>query len=72
MKLYRFRSPPQRVFRLKNVSKVMAFLGDRCVELSGASAAKVVEGDPAAVLGLLWSVILHFQVGTLPPPHQSH
>ncbi|CAG00126.1 unnamed protein product, partial [Tetraodon nigroviridis] len=30
--LYRFRSPPQRIFRLKNISEVLTFLADKQVK----------------------------------------
>uniref|UniRef100_H3CWG1 Calponin-homology (CH) domain-containing protein n=1 Tax=Tetraodon nigroviridis TaxID=99883 RepID=H3CWG1_TETNG len=61
--LYRFRSPPQRIFRLKNISEVLTFLADKQVQLPHMHASAVVDGDPSVVLRLVWSVILHFQAG---------
>ncbi|XP_047193921.1 uncharacterized protein clmnb [Hippoglossus stenolepis] len=60
--LYRFRSSSQRIFRLNNISKALAFLDDRHVKLLGVDASGVADGIPSVVLNLVWIIILHFQV----------
>ncbi|XP_062267795.1 uncharacterized protein clmnb [Platichthys flesus] len=60
--LYRFRSSSQRIFRLNNISKALAFLDDRHVKLLGIDTSGVADGVPSVVLNLVWIIILHFQV----------
>ncbi|KAL6096294.1 uncharacterized protein ACO6RY_10026 [Pungitius sinensis] len=62
--LYRFRSSSQRIFRLNNISKALAFLDDRHVKLPGIDATGIADGIPSAVLELVWNMVLHFQVKT--------
>ncbi|KAM8831281.1 uncharacterized protein clmnb isoform 2-T2 [Spinachia spinachia] len=70
--LYRFRSSSQRIFRLNNISKALAFLDDRHVRLPGIDATGIADGIPSAVLHLVWSMVLHFQVKKVTQGLQRH
>ncbi|CAG5928310.1 unnamed protein product [Menidia menidia] len=62
VRLYRFRSASNRIFRLNNISKALTFLDDRHVKLLGVDASGIADGIPSVILNLIWSIILHFQV----------
>ncbi|XP_034555587.1 calmin-like isoform X2 [Notolabrus celidotus] len=70
--LYRFRSSSNRIFRLNNISKALAFLDDRHVKLLGIDASSVADGVPSVVLNLIWNIILHFQVKEVTGGLQKH
>ncbi|VDN27296.1 unnamed protein product [Dibothriocephalus latus] len=53
----------QRAHHLSNVKTALDFLTeDRKLKLVNINPADVVDGKPAIVLGLIWSIILSFQV----------
>ncbi|KAL1467852.1 hypothetical protein MTO96_041868, partial [Rhipicephalus appendiculatus] len=47
---------------LSNVNTVLRFLEHRRIKLVNINATDVVDGKPAIVLGLIWTIILHFQI----------
>ncbi|XP_063382009.1 dystrophin-like [Cydia fagiglandana] len=51
-----------RVHHVNNVSTALRALNDAGVRLVNIAAADVVDGNPKLILGLVWSIILHWQV----------
>jgi len=51
-----------RVHKLNNVEKAMDLLEKQKVKLVGINGFDIVDGKPRAILALMWSVILRFQV----------
>ncbi|KAM6964992.1 calmin [Aplochiton taeniatus] len=60
--LSRFRPASHHIFKLNNISKALAFLDDRHVKLVSIDASSIADGSPAVVLGLVWNIILFFQI----------
>ncbi|XP_078263146.1 uncharacterized protein LOC144597540 [Rhinoraja longicauda] len=48
-----------------NVGTALRFLDTQLVKLVNINVPDVVEGNPTVVLGLVWSIILHFQMERL-------
>lgn len=51
-----------RVHHLNNVSKAMRILEEENVKLVNISSEYIVDGSPKLTLGLVWSIIIHWQV----------
>ncbi|CAG5094889.1 Oidioi.mRNA.OKI2018_I69.XSR.g13937.t1.cds [Oikopleura dioica] len=51
-----------RIHRVQNVQFALDFLKKRKVRLVNIRAEDIVDGNPKLILGLVWSIILHFQV----------
>ncbi|KAL9968901.1 hypothetical protein ACROYT_G021049 [Oculina patagonica] len=51
-----------RVHKLNNVEHAMELLEKQKVKLVGINGFDIVDGKPRAILGLMWSIILRFQV----------
>ena len=51
-----------RVHHLNNVSRALAVLEDNKVKLVNISNEHIVDGSAKLTLGLVWAVILHWQV----------
>lgn len=51
-----------RVHRLSNVRKALDVLAHNSVKLVNISADHIVDGSPKITLGLVWAIILHWQV----------
>ncbi|XP_073229199.1 utrophin-like isoform X1 [Porites lutea] len=51
-----------RVHKLNNVEKAMGLLEKNNVKLVGINGFDIVDGKPRAILGLMWSIILRYQV----------
>lgn len=51
-----------RVHALNNVNRVLQVLHQNNVELVNIGGTDIVDGNPKLTLGLLWSIILHWQV----------
>ncbi|XP_039641830.1 interaptin [Perca fluviatilis] len=60
--LHRFKKSSHRIFRLNNIAKVLSFLEERNVKLVSIDAADVADGNSSIVLGLIWNIILFFQI----------
>ncbi|XP_077395269.1 uncharacterized protein clmna isoform X3 [Festucalex cinctus] len=63
--LHGFKKSPHRIFRLNNIAKVLSFLEERNVKLVSIDAADVVDGNSSIILGLIWNIILFFQIKEL-------
>ncbi|XP_078797227.1 uncharacterized protein clmna isoform X3 [Oryzias latipes] len=66
-----FKKSSHRIFRLNNIAKVLAFLEERNVKLVSIDAADVADGNSSIILGLLWNIILFFQIKELTGNIQS-
>ena len=51
-----------RLHKIENVSKALSFLRASKVKLENISAENIVEGNPRLTLGLIWTLILRFQI----------
>ncbi|XP_076782972.1 utrophin isoform X2 [Arvicanthis niloticus] len=51
-----------RVHALNNVNRVLQVLHQNSVDLVNIGGTDIVDGNPKLTLGLLWSIILHWQV----------
>ncbi|KRZ11906.1 Microtubule-actin cross-linking factor 1, partial [Trichinella zimbabwensis] len=51
-----------RIHHVQNVSKVLDFLTDEKVKLVNMRPEHIVDGNEKLILGLVWVIILHFQV----------
>ncbi|XP_047592956.1 calmin isoform X4 [Lutra lutra] len=60
-----YKSSSHRIFRLNNIAKALKFLEDSNVKLVSIDAAEIADGNPSLVLGLIWNIILFFQIKEL-------
>ncbi|CAH1402925.1 unnamed protein product [Nezara viridula] len=51
-----------RVHKLNNVNRALQILEQNSVKLVNISSNDIVDGNPKLILGLVWSIILHWQV----------
>lgn len=63
---------------LQNAQMALDFLRYKKIKLVNIRAEDIVDGNPKLTLGLIWTIILHFQVSPLeynfkhsPPPLQK-
>ncbi|KAM8914000.1 uncharacterized protein clmna isoform 1-T1 [Spinachia spinachia] len=63
--LHKFKRSSHRIFRLNNIAKVLSFLEERNVKLVSIDAADVADGNSSIILGLIWNIILFFQIKEL-------
>ncbi|CAM0512883.1 unnamed protein product, partial [Fasciola hepatica] len=54
-----------RIHQLENVSKALRFLCAQGARIENLGAQDIVDGNPRLTLGLIWTIILHFQVQTI-------
>lgn len=54
-----------RIHCLENVEKALQFLKDQRVHLENMGSHDIVDGSSRLTLGLIWTIILRFQVGAL-------
>uniref|UniRef100_A0A2I3FRY9 Spectrin beta chain n=1 Tax=Nomascus leucogenys TaxID=61853 RepID=A0A2I3FRY9_NOMLE len=54
-----------RIHCLENVDKALQFLKEQRVHLENMGSHDIVDGNHCLVLGLIWTIILRFQVGSL-------
>jgi nesprin-1 len=50
---------------LSNANTALQFLASKRIKLVNINSADLVDGKPAVVLGLIWTIILYFQVITI-------
>ncbi|XP_060127427.1 nesprin-2 isoform X4 [Zootoca vivipara] len=48
-----------------NIENVLTFLKNRSIKLINIHVADIIEGKPSIVLGLIWTIILHFHIEEL-------
>eukprot|EP00057_Strongylocentrotus_purpuratus_P000520 XP_001177876.2 PREDICTED: plectin-like [Strongylocentrotus purpuratus] len=53
---------PLRIHKLQNVENALAFLRRRKIKMVNIRNEEIVDGNPKLILGLIWTIILHFQV----------
>ncbi|XP_067411210.1 calmin isoform X2 [Emydura macquarii macquarii] len=63
--LHEYKSSTHRIFRLNNIAKALKFLEDSNVKLVSIDAAEIADGNSSLVLGLIWNIILFFQIKEL-------
>ncbi|KAG1673120.1 Spectrin beta chain [Nymphon striatum] len=51
-----------RIHCLENVDKALQFLKDQRVHLENMGSHDIVDGNPRLTLGLIWTIILRFQI----------
>jgi spectrin beta len=51
-----------RIHCLENVDKALVFLRDQRVHLENMGSHDIVDGSPRLTLGLIWTIILRFQI----------
>lgn len=51
-----------RIHCLENVDKALQFLKEQRVHLENMGSHDIVDGNPRLSLGLIWTIILRFQV----------
>ncbi|XP_033212091.1 dystrophin isoform X3 [Belonocnema kinseyi] len=61
-KAYKRERGRMRVHHLNNVNKALQILEQNNVKLVNISSNDIVDGNPKLTLGLVWSIILHWQV----------
>ena len=54
----------KRVHHISNLTTVLSVLRSRGLELVNNNPTDLADGNPHIVLGLIWQIILHFQVET--------
>ena len=60
-----------RINKIENVGKVLAFLQQKKVNLENIGAEDIVDSSPRLTLGLLWTVILRFQIQDIEEEDES-
>ncbi|XP_029453743.1 calmin isoform X2 [Rhinatrema bivittatum] len=60
--LHEYKSSSHRIFRLNNIAKALTFLEDSNVKLVSIDAAEIADGNSSLILGLIWNIILFFQI----------
>ncbi|XP_030905359.1 calmin isoform X1 [Melopsittacus undulatus] len=63
--MHEYKSSSHRIFRLNNIAKALKFLEDSNVKLVSIDAAEIADGNSSLVLGLIWNIILFFQIKEL-------
>ncbi|XP_054272925.1 dystrophin-like [Macrosteles quadrilineatus] len=61
-KQYKREKGRMRVHHLNNVNRALQVLEHNNVKLVNISSNDIVDGNPKLILGLVWSIILHWQV----------
>ncbi|CAH8646370.1 unnamed protein product [Schistosoma haematobium] len=51
-----------RIHQLENINKALDFLYEEGAHLENVGAQDIVDGNPRITLGLIWTIILHYQV----------
>lgn len=54
-----------RIHCLENVDKALQFLKEQRVHLENVGSHDIVDGNHRLTLGLIWTIILRFQVNTV-------
>ena len=58
-----------RFHAIQNVETALRFLRYKEIKLVNIRGEDIVDGNPKLTLGLIWTIILHFQVGNCPISH---
>ncbi|XP_038678284.1 calmin-like isoform X2 [Scyliorhinus canicula] len=60
--MHQYKRSSHRIFRLNNIAKALQFLEEGYVKLVSIDAPEIADGNPSMILGLIWNIILHFQI----------
>ncbi|XP_067894636.1 calmin-like [Heterodontus francisci] len=60
--MHQYKHSMHRIFRLNNIAKALQFLEEGYVKLVSIDAPEIADGNPSMILGLIWNIILHFQI----------
>ncbi|XP_067848190.1 calmin-like [Heptranchias perlo] len=60
--MHEYKHSMHRIFRLNNIAKALRFLEEGYVKLVSIDAPEIADGNPSMILGLIWNIILHFQI----------
>ncbi|XP_051887233.1 uncharacterized protein LOC127578741 isoform X2 [Pristis pectinata] len=60
--MHQYKQSMHRIFRLNNIARALQFLEDGYVKLVSIDAPEIADGNPSMILGLIWNIILHFQI----------
>ncbi|XP_048393675.1 calmin-like [Stegostoma tigrinum] len=60
--MQQYKHSTHRIFRLNNIAKALQFLEEGYVRLVSIDAHEIADGNPSMILGLIWNIILHFQI----------
>uniref|UniRef100_UPI00398E6105 calmin-like isoform X1 n=2 Tax=Pristiophorus japonicus TaxID=55135 RepID=UPI00398E6105 len=60
--MHLYKHSLHRIFRLNNIAKALGFLEEGYVKLVSIDAQEIADGNPSMILGLIWNIILHFQI----------
>ncbi|XP_078090628.1 uncharacterized protein clmna [Mustelus asterias] len=60
--MHQYKHSTHRIFRLNNIAKALQFLEEGYVKLVSIDAPEIADGNPSMILGLIWNIILHFQI----------
>ncbi|KJH52968.1 hypothetical protein DICVIV_00837 [Dictyocaulus viviparus] len=55
---------PKRAHHISNLTTALTVLRRRGLELVNNNASDIADGNPRIILGLIWQIILHFQIET--------
>lgn len=69
-KLAKPNNGKMRVHKVENVNKSLAFLHTK-VRLESIGAEDIVDGNPRLILGLIWTIILRFQIQEIEIPEDE-
>ena len=61
-----------RFHAIQNVETALRFLRYKEIKLVNIRGEDIVDGNPKLTLGLIWTIILHFQVGATALSTFSH
>ena len=56
-------SPKIEIQKLENLNKCLQFLKDKEIQLVNIGSKDIFSGNEKLILGLLWTIILRFEVG---------
>ena len=51
--------------RIENLNKVLDFLKRKRIQLENIGAEDILDGNERLILGLIWTIILRFQIDTI-------
>ncbi|XP_059816911.1 calmin-like isoform X1 [Hypanus sabinus] len=60
--MHQYKHSRHRIFRLNNIARALKFLEDGYVKLVSIDAPEIADGNPSMILGLIWNIILRFQI----------
>jgi len=56
------KKPTMRIHKIQNTGQCLKFIADKGVKLVGVAPEELVDGNLKMVLGMVWTIILRFQI----------